>query len=70
MKELQNINYIYSPIVNKNIPVILEVIAICANRPERSGMNKMLSHNGLTTHGGGMLVITQNHTNFHHVNLA
>jgi len=49
LKELQNINYIYSPIVNKNIPVILEVIAICADRPERSGMNKMLGHNGLTT---------------------
>ena len=49
LKELQKINYFYSSLCNKSIPVVVETMAICADRPERSSMNKMLSHNGSTT---------------------
>ena len=49
LKQLQQINYTYYSMMNKNLPVISEFIAICADRSERSGINKMLSHNGLTT---------------------
>ena len=30
----------------KKIPIVVETMAICADRPERSSMNKMLNHNG------------------------
>ena len=46
LKDLQKINYIYSSIYKKNIPIVVETMAICADRPERSSMNKMLNHNG------------------------
>ena len=49
LKDLQKVNYIYSSLCGRNIPIVVETMAICADRPERSSMNKMLSHNGLTT---------------------
>ena len=49
LKKLQDINYFYSSMCKKCIPVVVETMAICADRPERSSMNKMLSHNGSTT---------------------
>ena len=49
LKELQQVHYIYSSLCGKNIPIVVEIMAICADRPERSLMNKMLNHNGVST---------------------
>ena len=53
-KELQQLNkctyrYYGAPSVRHNIPVIVKTMAVLADRPERSSMNHILSHNGLTT---------------------
>ena len=35
--------------MRRNIPVIVKVMAVLADRPERSSMNYILQHNGTTT---------------------
>ena len=49
LKELSSPTYIYCKATNSNIPVVLETLAVSADRPERSSLNYMLGHNGLTS---------------------
>ena len=39
----------YCKATNCNIPVVVETLALSADRPERSALNCMLGHNGLTS---------------------
>ena len=48
-KSLQDIHYFYSSITQSNIPVIVDNIITNLDRPERSSINGILSHNGTTT---------------------
>ena len=51
-KELQDLSkctYRYCAIVKKNIPVVVKILTISADRPERSAINHVLGHNGTTT---------------------
>ena len=52
--ELEQLNqctyrYFGAPHIRRNIPVIVKVMAVLADRPERCSMNYILQHNGLTT---------------------
>ena len=49
LKELTSPTYIYCKATNSSIPVVLETLAVSADRPERSSLNCMLGHNGLTS---------------------
>ena len=49
LKELKNPTYMYCKATNSYIPIIIETLAISADRPERSGLNCMLGHNGIPT---------------------
>ena len=53
-EELEQLNkctyrYYGASNVRRNIPVIVKVMAVLADRPERSSMNYILQHNGTTT---------------------
>ena len=47
LKELQVPTEIYCKVTNCNLPIVVETLAISADRPERSALNCMLGHNGL-----------------------
>ena len=49
LKFLQEPTYMYCKATNSNIPVVIETLAVSADRPERSALNAMLGHNGLTS---------------------
>ena len=49
LKELSKCSYRYHGKIKKNIPVIVEVLAVLADRPERCSMNSLLQHNGVNT---------------------
>ena len=49
LNELQHPTYMYCKSTNCNIPVVLKVLAISADRPERSSLNCMLGHNGISS---------------------
>ena len=49
LHSLQQIKYRYYGKTNKNIPVAVKVLAMSADRPERSALNHVLGHNGLNT---------------------
>lgn len=49
LKELQKPTYMYCKSTNSNIPVVIKVLAISADRPERSSLNCMLGHNGISS---------------------
>ena len=46
---LQKPVYMYCKATNSNIPIVVETLAVSADRPERSSLNAMLGHNGLTS---------------------
>ena len=48
--ELGKISYRYYGKMKKNVPVVVKVLALSADRPERSTMNHILNHAGLSTH--------------------
>ena len=47
--KLSKVNYKYYGKLNKNIPIVVRVLAISADRPERSTLNHMLGHAGTNT---------------------
>ena len=47
LKSLQTPTYMYCKVTNCNIPVVVETLAVSADRPERSALNGLLGHNGL-----------------------
>ena len=49
LNDLQSPTYMYCKSTQSNIPVVVQILAISADRPERSALNFMLGHNGLTT---------------------
>ena len=49
LKELKMPTYMYSKATNCNIPIVVETLAVSADRPERSSLNFMLGHNGITS---------------------
>ena len=49
LNELKSPTYIYCRATNSNIPIVVETLAISADRPERSALNSMLGHNGITS---------------------
>jgi len=49
LQELSKCTYRYCAIVDKNIPVVVRILTISADRPERSAINHVLGHNGTTT---------------------
>ena len=46
---LKEINYFHHNFFKRNVPVVVEVLAISADSPERSSINKMLCHSGMTS---------------------
>ena len=49
LKDLEEPSYMYCTATQSSIPVVVEILAISADRPERSSLNCMLSHNGITS---------------------
>ena len=49
LNELQKPTYMYCKATNTNIPIVIKILAISADRPERSSLNCMLGHNGLSS---------------------
>ena len=49
LKDLQKPTFMYCKATNTNIPIVVETLAVSADRPERSSLNAMLGHNGLCT---------------------
>ena len=49
LKNLQKPTYMYCKNINSNIPVVVKIVAISADRPERSALNSMLGHNGISS---------------------
>ena len=49
LKRLETPTYMYCRATNTNIPVVVKILAISADRPERCALNCMLGHGGLTT---------------------
>ena len=49
LKQLQSPTFMYCKAVNADIPVIVKVLAISADRPERCALNSMLGHGGMTS---------------------
>ena len=49
LKELESPTFMYCKSTNTNIPVVIKILAISADRPERSSLNSMLGHNGIST---------------------
>ena len=49
LRELSKCSHRYHGKIKKNIPVIVEVLAVLADRPERCAMNSLLQHNGTNT---------------------
>ena len=49
LKELSSPTYMYCKATNNNIPVVVKVLAISADRPERCALNCMLGHGGTTS---------------------
>ena len=49
LEELGKVSYRYYGKMKKNVPVAVKVLAISADRPERSTMNHILNHAGLST---------------------
>ena len=51
LKQLQKCSHRYygASHIRRNIPVIVKVMAVLANRPQRCSMNYILQHNGTTT---------------------
>ena len=47
--ELSKCTFRYCAIFKKNVPVVVKVLTISSNRPERSAINHILGHNGTTT---------------------
>ena len=49
VNELKTPTYMYCKATNSNIPIVVETLAVSADRPERSSLNFMLGHNGLSS---------------------
>ena len=49
LEQLSKCTYRYCDFLKKNVPVIVKVLTISADRPERSAINHILGHNGTTT---------------------
>ena len=49
LASLENPTYMYCSATESNIPVVVQILAISADRPERSALNFMLGHNGTTS---------------------
>ena len=49
LKKLESPTYMYSKETNSNIPIVVKVLAISADRPERCALNCMLGHGGITS---------------------
>ena len=49
LKELKSCNYLYSGKTNSSIPVVVQLLIIAADPPERCSINCILSHAGTTT---------------------
>ena len=49
LNDLKTPTFIYCKATNSNIPIVVETLAISADRPERSALNSMLGHNGITS---------------------
>ena len=49
LNELKMPTYMYCKATNSNIPIVVDVLANSADRPERSALNFMLGHNGITS---------------------
>ena len=49
LDELKSPTYMYCKATNSNIPIVVETLAISADRPERSALNCMLGHNGINS---------------------
>ena len=49
LKEFEVPQYLFCKATSCNIPVVAQILAISADRPERSALNSALGHNGITT---------------------
>ena len=49
LQKLKSPTYMYCRATNTNISVVVETLAVSADRPERSSLNCMLGHNGITS---------------------
>ncbi len=49
LSDLKKLNFLHSKEHNSNVPVVVRVLAVAADRPERSSINCTSSHNGLST---------------------
>ena len=49
LQQLKSPTFMYSKSTNSNIPVVVKVLAISADRPERCAINCMLGHGGNTS---------------------
>ena len=49
LKSLESPVFMYCKATNSNIPVVVKVVAVSADRPERSALNCMLGHNGVSS---------------------
>ena len=49
LEELSKCTFRYCSLFKKNVPVIVKILSISADRPERSAINHILGHNGTTT---------------------
>ena len=49
LQTLKSPTYMFCRATNTNIPVVVETLAVSADRPERSSLNCMLGHNGITS---------------------
>ena len=49
LEALKQPTFMYCKVTNSNIPVVIEILAISADRPERGALNSMLGHNGISS---------------------
>ena len=49
LEDLSKCAFRYCALVKKNVPIVVKILSISADRPERSAINHILGHNGTTT---------------------
>ena len=49
LKQLESPTFMYCKSTNSNIPVVVKILAVSADRPERCALNCMLGHGGITS---------------------